>query len=38
MNVPKNDVSMKKISRSIVSLQGENEAIFTQERTQAAHR
>jgi|GEM_PF-2391655 hypothetical protein len=39
MNVQKKDVSMKKILRSIVSLEGEHKTvIFTHERTQAARR
>lgn len=39
MNVQKNDVSMKKILRSVVSLEGEHETVtFTHERTQAARR
>lgn len=39
MNVQKNDVSMKKILRPIVSLEGEHETvIFTHDRTQAARR
>jgi|EndMetStandDraft_3_1072993.scaffolds.fasta_scaffold18928_3 hypothetical protein len=39
MNVQKHDVSMKKIMRSIVSLEGEHETvIFTHETPQAARR
>jgi hypothetical protein len=39
MNVQKNDVSMKKILRSIVSLEGEHETvILTREQIQAPRR